>query len=271
MPYATAPGGNLVHYRTFGNSGPPVVLVQGLALSGRFWFTIPEELGRAGYRVLVPDNRGTGRSELPAPPWPIGAMADDVAAVLDAERVDRAVVVGISMGGMIAQHVALRHPYRTEGLVLLATTCGLPHGRLPAPRTLQMLLSLPFARGKRASRMMARLLLPECELGRAREHLSDWPAAMAAEGPRPRTFFSQLGAVALHSTGARLRDIRCPTLVVTGDEDLLVPPRNSRILAQGIPGATLEVLPGVGHAIPALDRDVVRRAVARVRQSSDPS
>lgn len=148
VPYARSAGGNLVHYRVFGHEGPAVVLVQGLGLSGRFWFTIPEDLARAGYRVVVPDNRGTGRSDLPSRPWPIGAMADDVAAVLDTEGVDLAVVVGIAMDGTIAPHVALRHPHRSDGLVLLATTCGLPHGKLPSARTLQVLLPLPFARGR---------------------------------------------------------------------------------------------------------------------------
>lgn len=124
---------------------------------------------------------------------------------------------------------------------------------------------MPFLRGKEASARLARLLLPEAELGMAREHLRDWPAAMAEEGPRPRTFFKQVAAVATHSTGARLRDVRCPTLIVTGDCDVLVPPANAQILARRIPGAMLEVLQGVGHAIPALDRDVVLRCVQRVR------
>ena len=244
-----------------------MVLIQGLGLSGRFWFVLPEELAESGYRVLVPDNRGTGKSELPRRPFPMSAMADDVAAILEAEAVDRAVVAGISMGGMIAQHVAIRHPSRVEGLVLMATTCGLPHGRLPGPRAIKTLLSLPFARGREASRLMAELLLPAHEIGNAREHLKDWPAAMREEPPRPQSFFMQLGAVLTHSTGARLREIECPTLVITGEHDVLVPPDNSEILARLIPTATLERLPECAHAIPALDRQCLRRAIEHVRRA----
>lgn len=265
MPYASGSSGNTIHYQVFGDGGPAITLIQGLGLSGRYWFVLPEELARAGYRVLVPDNRGTGKSPLPRRPFPIGAMADDVAAVLDAEGIERTVVAGISMGGMIAQHVALRHAARVEGLVLMATTCGLPHGKLPSARALQMLLSLPFSRGREASRRMAELLLPQCELDRAKEHLADWPAALREEPPVPRAFFMQLAAVLTHSTGARLRDIRCPTVVVTGEEDMLIPPHNSRIIADRIPGAMLEVLPRVAHAIPALDRRSIVRSIERVR------
>lgn len=266
MPYASGNHGNRVHYRAFGEAGSAVVLIQGLGLSGRFWFRVPEDLAGAGYRVLVPDNRGTGQSDLPRRPWRMGDMADDVAAVLEEEGLERATVVGISMGGMIAQHFAIRHPERTEGLVLMATTCGLPHGRLPDPSTLGMLLRSPFARGAEANRNLIRLLLPEDEAHRAKELFADWPQAFAEEGRRPRTFFMQLGAVLLHSTGHRLRDIRCPTVVVHGEKDVLVPHRNAEIIAQRIPGSRLHSLRGVAHAIPSLDRDAVRRAIEQVRE-----
>jgi pimeloyl-ACP methyl ester carboxylesterase len=243
-----------------------VVLIQGLGLSGRFWFVLPEELAASGYRVLVPDNRGTGKSELPRRPFRMSAMADDVAAVLDAEGIERTVVAGISMGGMIAQHVAIRHAPRVEGLVLMATTCGLPHGKLPGPRAIKTLLSLPFARGREASRLMAELLLPAHEIRNAREHLADWPAAMREEPPRPQSFFMQLGAVLTHSTGGRLSEITCPTIVMTGEHDILVPPDNSAIIASLIPRATLERLPECAHAIPALDRKCLSRAIQHVRR-----
>ena len=269
MPYARGVDRNRIHYRVVGDEGPPVVLVQGLGLSGRFWFDVPDELAEQGYRVLVPDNRGTGDSDLPRRPWRMGAMADDVAAVLDAEGIDRATVVGISMGGMIAQHFGLRHPDRTEGLVLMATTCGLPHGRLPGPATLHMLLRSPFLRGRAANQNLIRMLLPESERHRAKELFAGWPKAFAEEGYRPRAFFMQLGAVLLHSTGARLCDIRCPTVVLHGDEDILVPYRNGEIIAQRIPSARLESLRGVAHAIPPLDRECIRRAIEHVRSGKD--
>jgi pimeloyl-ACP methyl ester carboxylesterase len=215
-------------------------------------------------RVVILDNRGVGRSDRPAGAYQMAHMADDVAAVLDSVKIDRAYVVGISMGGMIAQHVALRHGRRVEGLVLLATTPGLPHGRPPGPRTLATLLTIPLARKRNAGIALSRILLPKRHQSRAKEIMWRWPAALAAEPTHPRAFFSQFSAVLRHSTGFRLKGIACPTVVVTGADDILVPPHNSRILAKHIPRATLEILPDVAHGVPLMDERVVHRALARL-------
>ena len=263
MPLVVGHGGARIHYEVLGDSGPWIVLLQGLGLSSRFWFEVPERLVSGPHRVIVLDNRGTGRSDRPGGIYRMAHMADDVVSVMDAAGADKAVVVGISMGGMIAQHVALRHAVRVSGLVLLATSPGLPHMRLPGVRTLATLLSLPLRRD-RGGPGLARLLLPVAHLPRARELLSKWPAALAEAPVAARSFFAQLAAVALHTTGFRLREVRCPTVVVTGSEDLLVHPANSSVIAARIPGAFLEVLPNVGHGIPLLDEDVVMRAIQRL-------
>ncbi len=148
-----------------------MVLLQGLGLSSAFWFDVPRLLAsdeRRPRHVIAIDNRGTGRSDKPRRLWTMGTMADDVIAVLDHAGVDSAFIVGISMGGMIAQHVALRHPSRVRGLVLLATTAGFLMGALPKPATLGRLLSLPFG-GPRAATNLTRLLLPESKWSRGRE------------------------------------------------------------------------------------------------------
>src|SRR5258708_4772752 len=156
-------------------ASPTVVLGQGLGLWSRFWFKVPERLaqGPDGWRVVVLDNRGVGRSDKPRGPYRMATLADDVAAVLDEARIDRAHVVGISLGGMIAQHVALRHPSRVSGLLLLATTAGLPYARLPRARAIATLVGLPFA-GRRdevrpapqVGRAFARLLLAQPDVPR---------------------------------------------------------------------------------------------------------
>jgi 3-oxoadipate enol-lactonase len=271
MPFAMGPGGARIHYEVRSEpedaTAPAVVLVQGLGVSSRFWFDLPERIagGAKRRKVLVLDNRGVGRSDKPRGPYRMATLADDVVAVLDAAGVKKAVVVGISLGGMIAQHVALRHPERVAGLVLLATTAGFPHARLPTARALATLLGLPIAGRFRppaqVGRALARMLLAAKDVPRARELLADWPAAMRADPVLPRAYFAQLAAVLSHSTGFRLRRIACPTVVVTGDEDCLIPAKNSRMIARRVPGAHLDVVPSCGHAIPASDPDCIERAL----------
>ncbi len=268
MPYATGPGNHRIHFRELGSpSNPPLVLIQGLMLDGRFWFEIPELLANdpdQPWRVLVPDNRGVGLSEIPRRPWTMADMADDVAAMLDAVGVQKAVVAGISMGGMISQQLALRHPDRVAGLVLMATWPGLPYGKLPELSMLRDLIG-PALTQRRNLDSLARLVLPERELGNAWQHLEGWVGLMKDQPPRRRSFLGQFGAISTHSTGHRLDRIQVPVRVVTGDEDRLVPPKNSELLAARLPRAELEVLPGVAHGIPFLDRDVVRRNAGLLR------
>ena len=263
----TAYGLHPVHYREFRPEGEPrgtLVLIQGLGLSGSFWFSIPERLAGEGWRVLVIDNRGVGKTPIPARPYRMADLADDVATMLDDAKVFRAAVVGISMGGMIAQHVAIRHPDRVAGLGLLATTPGLPHGRLPRPGTIRTLMrsgTMLKRDNPKGLEEYARMLLPEHELPRAAELMGHWVPVLKSEPIKPQAFLLQLGAVMTHSTGAQLSTIKAPTHVVHGAEDVLVPPHNSRILARKIPGATHEELPRVAHSIPSLVPDVVERCL----------
>ena len=272
MPFATGAGGARIHYEVRRGSGPPAVLIQGLGLSSRFWFDVPDRLAADPdpWHVLTPDHRGVGRSDRPLGPYLMRVMADDVAAVLDHARLERAYVVGISLGGMVAQHVAIRHPSRVAGLVLLATTAGFPHVRLPSALALARFLALPLSgqlRQSHVDRSYARLLLSRKDVPRARELLAGWPAAMQTEPTSLRVFVAHFAAILAHSAGSGLRDIACPTVIVTGDDDCLLPHQNSRVLARLIPGAHLEVIPG-GHILTASDPECVRRALVRARAMS---
>jgi pimeloyl-ACP methyl ester carboxylesterase len=199
----------------------------------------------------------------------MAGMADDVIAVLDQAAVDTAVVVGISMGGMIAQHVALRHPARVRGLVLLATSAGVSMAGLPEPATLLRLLSLPFG-GAGASVNLGRLLLPPSKWHRAKEIFHDWPAAANEHPTHPRTFAMHLFAASTHLVASRLHEIQCAALVVAGELDSLLPIANSRVLARKIPRGELEIIPDAGHAIFAEDRDLVRRLLLRLERMDSP-
>lgn len=270
MPFARSKSGCTIHYTVHGGRhGTPVVLLQGLGLSSRFWFDVPTLLAEdpaMPRRVIAIDNRGTGRSDKPRTPWTMATMADDVIAVLDDAGIDAAFIVGISMGGMIAQHVALRHPKRVNGLVLLATTAGFLMGALPDAKALARLVSLPFG-GPRAGRNMAKLLLPESKWDQAREIFRDWPKAMRDDPTSPATFAAHLFAASTHLVTGRLSKIECPVVVVAGKHDQLIPLKNARVLAARIRRAELEVIEDAGHAVFADDRDLVRRMVLKLERS----
>lgn len=151
MPFAMSLRGERIAYRVVDpqtpSNLPPLVLVQGLGLSGRFWFDMPERVAEhptQGRRVIVLDNVGTGRSDTMNGFRSIGSMGDDIIAVLDDVGEASAVVCGVSMGGMISQEAALRHPRRIRGLILIATTPGFPLGRPPGAKALAALVRLPF-------------------------------------------------------------------------------------------------------------------------------
>ena len=269
MPFVTRSDNARIYYAIHGEDGPAVVLIQGLGLSSRFWFDIPERLTRDAAtprRVIAIDNRGTGKSSRPRPPWTAATMADDVAAVLDDANITDAIVVGISMGGMIAQQLALRHRERVRGLVLLATTPGFLAGAFPNVASIYRLLSLPFG-GRRASVNLIRLLLPRSKWSHAREIFRDWPVAMRDDPTLRRTFAAHVFAASTHFVAPRLSRIECPVIVVTGADDALVPKQNSEALARRLPRAELEVLPNTGHAVFAEDRDLVHRMVVRIEQA----
>lgn len=235
-------------YREFGE-GTPVVLLMGLRLPGIVWREHAEVLAERGCRVVVPDNRGTGGSDAPLPPYGMSTFADDVDAVMEAAGMDSALVAGVSFGGMVAQHLALRHSERVDGLVLISTTCGFPTGRLPPLPSIWLLLKHNFA-PESTDLEAVRGLLAHSDSRETFDEFVEIVEEYLTESPTPLSgTIGQLTAVAAHHTGGELDDISVPTRVMTGDSDALVPPENSEILADAIPGATLRVVPRAGHIV----------------------
>ena len=269
MPYAVAPQAGRIHYRTHGVRGPWVVLLMGLGASSRMWLDIPERLARAEHpsRVLTVDLLGTGESDRLRRPVSLRAMADHVVSAMDAAGVERADLVGLSMGGMVAQHVALNHSQRLAGLVLMATTPGLVYGGLPTLRALRALLRTRFRRKDRnlGEGLVADLILPQTQRHRAAELVERLGEAYRAAPTRSESFLWHLVASAVHSTAGDLRRIRVPTVVLTGDDDIVIGRRSSRVLASRIPNAQLEVIPACGHGISFTHPEAVVGAIVRLR------
>lgn len=235
-------------YQDLGEPGAPaIVLIMGWGGDHTAWaFQLQAFSGQ--YRVIALDNRGAGQSEQPDIPYTIAGMADDTVGLMDALGVERAHLCGASMGGMIAQEIALRHPGRT-------LTLGL-HGSLARPDGWGSLVVESLLRVKeRGDREeFARAMLPWL-LGRRtatdRPEFVELMIRRALDNPFPtslRGLKRQAEAVAGHDTLERLAGIRAPTLMTVGAEDILVPPSFSREMQSRIPGAEMIVIRGAGHA-----------------------
>jgi 3-oxoadipate enol-lactonase len=244
MPFARN-GFLRLYYESVG-SGPPVLLILGQGMSMEAGWRTVERLARQ-FRVLTFDNRDIGRSD--HSPWPYVAaeMAGDAVAVLLAAGEARAHVYGISLGGMVAQELALHHRNRVDGLVLGATTPGGPRAIPQDPQVLTFFTrvgtmgpeeaewaAVPYSYGTRTRR----------EHG---DRIAEDIARRLRQPPDPVAYLHQVGAAASHNTHSRLGSIAAPTLVVHGGEDVLQPPGNARVLAEAIPGAELRLWPEAGH------------------------
>jgi 3-oxoadipate enol-lactonase len=242
MPTVPVPGGHL-HYERAGQ-GPLVVLLHGIGGSGRSWRHQLTGLADA-FTVVAWDARGYGGSSDPPEGWTIADFADDLAALLDQLGTERAHVVGMSMGGVIALAFAARHPQRLARLVLADTYCG--GGTLP-----------PAERQARLERRLAAVAsgsLAQFARERAGEVLSSQaPPALRAEVKAIMAALHPAGyrqaAIALANADYRpvLSSITAPTLVIWGSEDRVLSRAESERLAAGIPGARLAIIEGAGHA-----------------------
>ncbi len=254
----TATVGAIDLYYEEQGSGYPLLLIMGLAADSQAWlFQVPALSPH--YRTITFDNRGVGRSSKPPGPYSIAAMADDAAGLLDVLGVERAHVVGVSMGGMIAQELALRHPARVRGLVLACTFAEPDEG---VHRTRQQ--SLTELGGHVGADGQVALDLSKIDPMMVFQSLMPRvfsPAFLMSELPKLMQLFggalqwgismdailAQVEATIGHRTTDRLPQITAPTLVITGDADLLIPPSNSDILARAIPNAKLVKVPGGSH------------------------
>jgi 3-oxoadipate enol-lactonase len=223
---------------------PWMVLVQGLGFDRSGWAPVIDGLAEH-FALLLVDNRGSGRSDAPTGRLAVADMARDVVAVLDDASVARAHVVGVSLGGMIAQEVAIGYGDRVASLVLAATTPGWPFA-YPMPVGTVALLG---ATGRMPAEVALRRHV-ENALGpdtvRHRPEVVEGLVRAQRDRQGPAGWHAQLAA------GARFGNLRqgritAPTLVMHGGADKVVDARNARLLADRIPGAQLMVLPGLGH------------------------
>jgi pimeloyl-ACP methyl ester carboxylesterase len=212
----------------------------------------------AHYRTIALDNRGIGKSDVPGGPYPIALMASDAAAVLDAAAVESAHVFGVSMGGMIAQELALQYPARVRSLILGCTAAGGPAAVRAEPEAIQMLMR----REKMSPEQAAEAAVPFIyDPTTARARIDEDLSIRRPWFPNPEGYAAQLQGILGWESYSRINQIAAPTLVIHGESDRLIPPGNADLIAERIPGAKLVMIPHASHLFLTDQPEVSHRAI----------
>jgi pimeloyl-ACP methyl ester carboxylesterase len=265
MPIIETSGARLSYARA--GEGPAVLFVQGVGIVGEGWRPQVDAL-KSDFTCISFDNRGIGESTVLGPhPLSVEAMAEDALAIMDGERIDRFHLVGHSLGGVIAQEIALRAASRIRSLSLL---CTFARGKQGARLGLDILVSgLRMKLGTRSMRRKAflELVMPKAHIA----SLADVDAYCAELAPlfghdladQPAIAMKQLSALGRYDAVDRLASLTVPTLVISAAHDRIALPAYGKELAAAIPGAKYVELEDVGHGVtlhrPELVNDLLRR------------
>ncbi len=260
-----------LHYELIGRSGSPVVLIMGLTVPGRSWRSILPAL-EPHHRVAYFDHRGVGGSSAPRGPYSMAQMAGDVVALMDHLGWAQAHIVGLSMGGMVAQHVALNSHSRVLSLTLLATHAGGWQARLPQLKGVFHFFQTQLLRDRQAKlSALSNLLFPKeflqtCDRHAVRQGLED----DFGEAVPKSVLLSQYAAIQGHYTADKLGRLKhLPTLVIRPGQDILVRPEESDRLARLIPNARLARFDRCGHAVTRQDPQRVARELLQHFAAAD--
>jgi len=262
MPKIKLNGINLYYEIT--GAGEPLVLIAGLGYSLWMWHQMVPGLAK-NFRVITFDNRGVGQSDQPPGPYSAQMLADDTAGLIAALGVERAAVLGHSMGGFIAQALALNHPGRVSKLILSATNFGGPR---QIPVTSEAMKVLTDVSGDPIERLKRGILI-SCVPGFGDTHaefVQAWLDWRAQNPIAPEAYKAQLAiGLGLMSEEAsfehKLKNINAPTLILFGSEDKVVPPGNAELLAKQIPSSQVRILPNAGHFFPFDSTDAAVAAI----------
>ncbi len=244
MPITRVNDIDIAHQMT--GAGEPLVMIMGITGSKWHWLGFDRRMGE-DFLAIAFDNRGVGETSAPDELYTIPQMAEDTLGLMDAIGIDRAHVFGVSMGGMIAQEIALGHPERVKTLVLGCTHFGGMAQILPEPDVYQRAFIIAGKGAEQATRdILSVNLTPDFMAKRP-----DVVEALVRHGMTNRmkkhALAGQMAAVSGHDTVSRLPGLTVPTLVLAGDADELIPPGNSVEISGLIPQARITLFPGIGH------------------------
>jgi len=238
----------------------------GLRRNAEWWYWQIPELSKH-FTIVAFDNRGAGRSDKPETEYSIRLFADDTADLMNFLGIPRAHILGISMGGHIAQELAINHPDKVDGLILGCTSCG---GRRAVPMSEERREKFKANRGLTPQQILRK----DMDLYFSDRYIREHPAQIeefvniSLRYYQPAdAFFRQFNACLKHDTADRVNEVTSPTLIMTGDDDHLVPSENSSILKELIPEAELEFFAGCRHCFFMEESEKFNRSVVRFLQS----
>ncbi len=252
----------------------PLILIMGFGTRETAWNWNKPGLAQH-LQTISFDNRGIGLSVdsdfgsggAPSGPYSMEIMADDVASVLNGLNIERAHIFGISMGGMIAQEFALRHPERTSSLILGCTTCGLKGIPARDPDVLGTLERIFDLNPKEAAEAMAKISVDLRFMQTHRNVVEEYMSLKLDRPTPPEVKRSQMAAILQHDTFDRLSSLKIPTLIITGREDRLILPENSIRLWEQIPDSELVILPRAAHLFMMEQAKATNESVVRFIKS----
>ena len=262
MPRTTA-NGIEIYYETHGK-GQPLILISGIGYTNWQWYRmVPFLAGQ--FQVITFDNRGVGQTDKPTGPYSAQMLAADTAGLLDALGLEKAITLGHSMGGFIAQAIALDFPHKVDKLILCSTNFGGSHHVPVTPEAMKVLTDVssdPMTRFKNG-------LIVSTTPGWAEKNpdtIQDWIAWRAANPIEPASYSAQLaiGLGLLPDAAAfegKLHRIAVPTLIVFGEHDKVVPPANAALLAEKIGNSRVVILSNAGHFFPIEVPEAASQAV----------
>ena len=230
-------------------SGDPLILIGGFTMVKEAWRLQVEALAKE-FKVVTFDNRGVGETTVPEEPFTIADMAADTVGLMDALDIDSAHIFGVSMGGLIAQVLALDYPDRVKKVALGCTSHGGRHAVQPKKEVMETLAkaSDPSIGKEEAIRMRIPIIFSDRFTKEEPEKLEEYVQSSIQYWPTPKGAEGQMGALSIFNVKRRLGEIRCRVLAITGSEDRMMPPENAKLLAEGIEGAELYMVDGAGHS-----------------------
>ena len=248
-----------MYYEIHGK-GDPLILIMGLRRNLEWWYCQIPSLPKH-FKVIAFDNRGAGRSDKPETDYSIRLFADDTAALMEALNVESAHILGISMGGYIAQELAINYPEKVRNLILGCTSCGGERAVLMSQERIEKFTANEGLTPEEILRKDMDIYFSDKFVKDNPDKISEFIEISHRHYQPAHAFERQFAACLKHDTADRLRNISVPTWIVAGDDDPLVPSGNSRILKGLMPRAKLQFLPACRHAYFIEEADHFNREV----------